>query len=186
MRPQISFKISCVKKKYNLVTLTQLNTVNYTDTVVKTWTWTQIIWQISPSAWIKYVTDIVRYLALVRKGISNKDGIINKSHLYYYQIQQQALICCREKLVRFCSMREQQGIVSATGTSYHCIVEGEIRTPLELFLRYILPELAYPRLKFGLWYDFKLRWVIVLIAQVFYSLWSYVRIRYHNLSHHNL
>ena len=25
------------------------------------------------------------------KGIGNKDGIINKSHLYYYQIQQQAI-----------------------------------------------------------------------------------------------
>lgn len=91
------------------------------------------------------MTDIVRYLALVRKGISNKDGIINKSYLYYYQIQQQALICCKEKLVRFCSMREQQGIVSATGTSYHCIVEGEIRTPLELFLPIHFTRISIPQ-----------------------------------------
>ena len=35
--------------------------------------------------------------ALVRKGICNKDGNINKSHQYYYQIQQR--ICCRQNLV---------------------------------------------------------------------------------------
>ena len=29
-------------------------------------------------------------MALVRKGIGSKDGIINKSNLYYFQIQQQA------------------------------------------------------------------------------------------------
>ena len=34
MWPQISFKISCVKKKCKLVSLSQLNTVNNTDTVI--------------------------------------------------------------------------------------------------------------------------------------------------------
>ena len=34
-------------------------------------------------------------IALVRKGIFNKDGNINKSHQYYYQIQQQAFVADR-------------------------------------------------------------------------------------------
>ncbi|CAH3182275.1 unnamed protein product [Porites lobata] len=34
-------------------------------------------------------------MALVRKGICNKNGIINKSHQYYYQIQQQAFVAAR-------------------------------------------------------------------------------------------
>ena len=34
-------------------------------------------------------------MALVRKGICNKNGIINKSHQYYYQIQQQAFVAER-------------------------------------------------------------------------------------------
>ena len=29
------------------------------------------------------------------KGIGNRDGIINKSHLYYYQIQQEAFVVVR-------------------------------------------------------------------------------------------
>ena len=40
---------------------------------------------------------------------------------------------------------------------FYGIMEGEISTPLELFDQYILPELAYPRLKFGLQYYLKLR-----------------------------
>ena len=34
-------------------------------------------------------------MALVRKGIGSKDDIINKSHLYYFQIQQQAFVAER-------------------------------------------------------------------------------------------
>ena len=34
-------------------------------------------------------------MALVRKGIGSKDGIINKSHRYYFQIQQQAFVAER-------------------------------------------------------------------------------------------
>ena len=34
-------------------------------------------------------------LKMAGKGIGNKDGIINKSHLYYYQIQQQAFVAGR-------------------------------------------------------------------------------------------
>ena len=34
-------------------------------------------------------------LKMVGKGTGNKDGIINKSHLYYYQIQQQAIVAVR-------------------------------------------------------------------------------------------
>ena len=34
-------------------------------------------------------------MALIREGICNKDGIINKSHQYYYQIQQQAFFAER-------------------------------------------------------------------------------------------
>ena len=32
------------------------------------------------------------------KGIGNKDGIIYKSHLYYYQIQQQAIVAARNEI----------------------------------------------------------------------------------------
>ena len=78
MRPQISFKISCVKKKYNLVSLSQLNTVNNTDTVI--------------------------------------DLNLNTNHLIDQPFSM-----------------DQQGIVSATGTFYYGIMEGEISTPLELF-----------------------------------------------------
>ena len=79
MRPQISFKISCVKKKrYNLVSLSRLNTVNNTDTV----------------------TDLN----------------LNTNHLIDQPFSM-----------------DQQGIVSATGTFYYGIMEGEISTPLELF-----------------------------------------------------
>ena len=34
-------------------------------------------------------------MALIREGICNKDGIINRSHQYYYQIQQQAFVAER-------------------------------------------------------------------------------------------
>ena len=34
-------------------------------------------------------------LKMAGKVIGNKDGIINKSHLYYYQIQQQAFVAVR-------------------------------------------------------------------------------------------
>ena len=34
-------------------------------------------------------------MALIREGICDKDGIINKSHQYYYQIQQQAFVAER-------------------------------------------------------------------------------------------
>ena len=56
------------------------------------------------------------------KRIGNKDGIIKKSHLYYYQIQQQAIVAVRN-WCDFVVRGEQQGIVSATGTFYYGIVE---------------------------------------------------------------
>ena len=34
-------------------------------------------------------------LKMAGKGIGNKDGIINKTDLYYYQIQQQAFVAER-------------------------------------------------------------------------------------------
>ena len=66
------------QKKYNLVSLSQLNTVNNTDTVI--------------------------YLKL------------NTNHLIDQPFSM-----------------DQQGIVSAAGTFYFGIMEGEISTPLELF-----------------------------------------------------
>ena len=67
-----------MSKKYNLVSLSQLNTVNNTDTVI--------------------------YLKL------------NTNHLIDQPFSM-----------------DQQGIVSAAGTFYYGIMEGEISTPLELF-----------------------------------------------------
>ena len=69
---------SRVKKKYKLVSLSQLNTVNNTDTVI--------------------------------------DLNLNTNHLIDQPFSM-----------------DQQGIVSATGTFYYGIMEGEISTPLELF-----------------------------------------------------
>ena len=73
MRPQISFKISFVKKNTILS-----HTVNKTDTVI--------------------------------------DLNLNTNHLIDQPFSM-----------------DQQGIVSATGTFYYGIMEGEISTPLELF-----------------------------------------------------
>ena len=101
MWPQISFKISFVKKKCKLVSLSQLNTVNNTDTVI--------------------------------------DLNLNTNHLIDQPFSM-----------------DQQGIVSATGTFYYGIMEKLVHL-YNFFDQYILPELAYPRLKFGLWYDLKLR-----------------------------
>ena len=67
-----------MSKKYNLVSLSQLNTVNNTDNVI--------------------------YLKL------------NTNHLIDQPFS-----------------TDQQGIVSAAGTFYYGIMEGEISTPLELF-----------------------------------------------------
>ena len=69
---------SHVSKKYNLVSLSQLNTVNNTDTVI--------------------------------------DLNLNTNHLIDQPFS-----------------TDQQGIVSATGTFYYGIIEGEISTLLELF-----------------------------------------------------
>ena len=66
------------QKKYNLVSMSQLNTVNNTDTVI--------------------------------------DLNLNTNHLIDQPFSM-----------------DQQGIVSATGTFYYGIMEGEISTPLELF-----------------------------------------------------
>ena len=70
-----------MSEKYNLVSLSQLNTVNNTDTVI--------------------------------------DLNLNTNHLIDQPFSSMSM--------------DQQGIVSATGTFYYGIMEGEISTPLELF-----------------------------------------------------
>ena len=98
---QQSVSRSHVSEKYNLVSLSQLNTVNNTDTVI--------------------------------------DLNLNTNHLIDQPFSM-----------------DQQGIVSATGTFFNGIVERELSHLQNFFDQYILPELTYPRLKFGVRYDLKL------------------------------
>ena len=136
MWPQISFKISCVKKKCKLVSLSQLNTVNNTDTVI--------------------------------------DLNLNTNHLIDQPFSM-----------------DQQGIVSATGTFYYGIMEGEISTPLELFWPIHFTRISIPQAQVWpvVWPQVRIvfvnqaSWLGLLLAQVLYSLWSYMwRIPYYNLS----
>ena len=94
-------------------------------------------------------------MALVRKGICNKDGNINKSHQYYYQIQQQAFVADRT----WCDfvVRGSSKELFLQRVPYNMPWWKEKLIQLEKFYdQYILPELAYPRLKFGLdRYDFQ-------------------------------
>ena len=94
-------------------------------------------------------------MALVRKGICNKNGIINKSHQYYYQIQQQAFVAERT----WCDfvVRGSNNELFQQRVPFNMAWWKEKLVHLENFFdQYILPELAYPRLKFGLdRYDFK-------------------------------
>ena len=124
------------KKKYNLVSLSQLNTVNNTDTVI--------------------------------------DLNLNTNHLIDQPFSM-----------------DQQGIVSATGTFYYGIMEGEISTPLELFWPIHFTRISIPQAQVWpvVWPQVKIVFVNqasrlgLLLAQVFYSLWSYMwRIPYYNLS----
>ena len=71
-------------------------------------------------------------MAVVRKGIAKKDGIINKSHLYYYQIQQQAFVAERN-WCDFVVRGSNKELFQQQVPIYYGIVEGEIRIPLELF-----------------------------------------------------
>ena len=93
---------SHVSEKYDLVSLSQLNTVNNTDTVI--------------------------------------DLNLNTNHLIDQPFSM-----------------DQQGIVSAIGTFYYGVMEEKLVHLYNFFDQYILPKLAYPRLKFGLWYDLKLK-----------------------------
>ena len=131
---------SHVSEKYNLVSLSQLNTVNNTDTVI--------------------------------------DLNLNTNHLIDQPFSM-----------------DQQGIVSATGTFYYGIMEGEISTPLELFWPIHFTRISIPHAQVWpvVWPQVKIVFVNqasrlgLLLAQVFYSLWSYMwRIPYYNLSCHNL
>ena len=140
MWPQISFKISCVKKKCKLVSLSQLNTVNNTDTVI--------------------------------------DLNLNTNHLIDQPFSM-----------------DQQGIVSATGTFYYGIMEGEISTLLELFWPIHFTRISIPHAQVWpvVWPQVKIVFVNqasrlgLLLAQIFYSLWSYMwRIPYYSLSCYNL
>ena len=94
-------------------------------------------------------------MARVRKGICNKNGIINKSHQYYYQIQQEAFVAERT----WCDfvVRSSNNELFQQRVPFNMAWWKEKLVHLEnCFDQYILPELAYPRLKFGLdRYDFK-------------------------------
>ena len=67
------------------------------------------------------------------KRIGNKDGIIKKSHLYYYQIQQQAIVTVRNWCDFVVQGSNKELFQQQVPTFYYGIVEWEIRTPLELF-----------------------------------------------------
>ena len=94
-------------------------------------------------------------MALVRKGICNKNGIINKSHQYYYQIQQQEFVT--DRTWRDFVVRGSNNELFQQRVPFNTVWWKEKLEHLENFFdQYILPELAYPRLKFGLdRYDFK-------------------------------
>lgn len=92
--------------------------------------------------------------ALVRKGICTKDGNITKSHQYYHQIQQQEFVVNR----KWCDfvVRGSNGEMYCKRAPYdppwwhYKLLHFE-----EFYDRYILPEIGYPRLKYGLHrYDF--------------------------------
>ena len=93
--------------------------------------------------------------ALVRKGICNKDGNINKSLPYYYQIQQQAFVADRTWCNFVVRGSSKELFLQRVPCNMPWWKEKWIQ--LEKFCdQYILPELAYPRLKFGLdRYDFQ-------------------------------
>ena len=92
--------------------------------------------------------------ALVRKGICTKDGNIKKSHQYYYQIQQLEFVVNR----KWCDfvVRGSNGEIFCKRVPFDPPWWHEKLLQLENFFdRYILPELVYPRLKYGLdRYDF--------------------------------
>ena len=82
--------------------------------------------------------------ALIRKGICTKDGNIKKSHQYCYQIQQQEFVVNRQ----WCDF-----VVRGSNEEMYCkrVPYDPPLLHLEKFYdRYILTELAYPRLKYGL------------------------------------
>lgn len=87
--------------------------------------------------------------ALIRKGICTKDGNIKKSHKYYYQIQQQEFVVNRQ----WCDfvVRGSNEEMYCKRVPYDLPWWNEKLLHLEEFYdRFILTELAYPRLKYGL------------------------------------
>ena len=128
-------------------------------------------------------------MALIRQGICNKDSIINKSHQFYYQIQQQAFVAERtwcDFVVRG-SKKElhPQRVPSNMAWWKEKLVHLE-----NFFDQYILHELAYPSLKFGR--DRNDFWIAnqesrVFITTGFFSNWSCLRrISYYDLWCYNL
>ena len=82
--------------------------------------------------------------ALIRKGICAKDGNIKKSHQYYYQIQQQEFVVNRQ----WCDFVIRGSNEEMYWVPYDPPWWHEKLLQLEKFYdRYILTELAYPRLK---------------------------------------
>jgi hypothetical protein len=92
--------------------------------------------------------------ALVRKSICRKNGMVNKTHMYYYQMQQQLFVVNRA----WCDfvVRGNNGELYCKRVPYDPAWWVEKLANLESFYdSYILPELAYPRLRDGLdRYDF--------------------------------
>lgn len=84
---------------------------------------------------------------ICRLGIYKHDLKLNTNHKYYYQIQQQ-LFCTKLQLCHF---------IVSNGDEIHCdmvtfnpIFWEQILPKLESFyFNHILPELVYPRIKFG-------------------------------------
>lgn len=92
--------------------------------------------------------------ALVRKSICTKEGEVNRSHKYFYQVQQQLYVVNRS----WCDfvVRGSNGKLFCKRVPFDQSWWSEKLKVLESFYEsHILPELAYPRLRDGLdRYDF--------------------------------
>lgn len=91
--------------------------------------------------------------ALLRKQICARDGNgihINRSHKYFYQIQQ-GMYLTKRKWTDFVVAGSQATGLYIERVNFDKLWWENVKKKLTLFFeRYIVPELAYPKIKFGL------------------------------------
>ncbi len=91
--------------------------------------------------------------ALVRKRICTKNNSeieLNTSHQYYYQIQQQMYVTKR-RWVDFVVKASKSDEIYCKKVCFSEDFWNKVLPKLSLFFeRWLLPEIAYPRVKFGL------------------------------------